>query len=85
MKTVYLKGTTILNDDQRKKYAGCRFENADAFTTVSGDVKSAEIIGDYPNIEKALKDAGIPIEGGKTEPKKKETPKTEKPKAKAKK
>ncbi len=59
MKVIYLKNTHPIDDDLRVKLSGCRVENADAFQGVSSGIDVAEIYGDYPNIEEALKEAGI--------------------------
>ncbi len=67
MKAVYLDGSIILSDEQRKAFRGCRLENAAAFGGVARGVDSAEVIGDYPKIVAALKQAGVEVLGGNTE------------------
>ena len=58
-KAIYMKGSTVLTDKQRLDYSGCRMENADVFQGVSSGVTSAIIIGEYPDIEMALKEKKI--------------------------
>ena len=57
MKAVYLSASIPYTDEMRKEFHGCRVENADAFQGVHSAIKTAIIIGDFPEIEKALKKA----------------------------
>lgn len=74
MKALYIKGSTALSDSQRKKYRGHRIENAEAFGVVARGITEAEVIGDYPHIVAALKSAGVKVEGGKPDGKRRGRP-----------
>jgi len=57
MKAVYLSASIPYTDEMRKEFHGCRIENAEAFQGVARGIETAIIIGDFPEIEKALKKA----------------------------
>lgn len=61
MKAFYIGGNVRLTDDLREKFRGHRVENADAFGVVAQGITEAEVIGDYPDIVQALKDAGVDV------------------------
>jgi len=66
MKAIYIPSDLEITPEFRNKFAGCRVENADAFQGVSSDITVAEVHGDYPDIVKALEDAGIEVIADKT-------------------
>jgi len=72
MRAVYLPNSYALSDDEKEKYQGSRFENADAFQGVTNGVDLAVIIGDYPEIVSACKKAKVKYDVVKVEAEKPE-------------
>ena len=78
MKAVYLSASIPYTDEMRKEFHGCRIENAEAFQGVARGIETAIIIGEFPEIKKALeavKKPKIDIET-RSEPKTNDAPKT---------